>query len=107
MNKKLAEKYLTFLGRPTTGLKTLKWTTEKNIINDLTSLSSSIQIERMSSYYSDVRRNKISQLLPNFIRKYYFVEIINYVYEVIQKIKKIMRIFSEEAHVDLWITKTS
>jgi ubiquinone/menaquinone biosynthesis C-methylase UbiE len=107
MNKNLAEKYLEFMGRPTLGLKTLNWTTEKNIIDDLSYFSGSFKIERMSEYYSDIRKNKIKNFLPDLFAKTFVVNSVNFTYEILRAAKKTVRIFSEESEVDLWITKLS
>ena len=107
MNKSVAEKYLDFMGRPTLGLKTLNWTTEKNIIDDLSYFSSSLRIERMSDYYSTKRKNKIKDFLPNLFANIFVVNSVNFAYEILRTTKKIVRIFSEESEVDLWITKLS
>jgi ubiquinone/menaquinone biosynthesis C-methylase UbiE len=107
MNKGVAEKYLNFMGRPTLGLKTLNWTTEKNIIGDLLCLSSALKIERMSDYYTSIRKNKIEDVLPESFRKTLLVNSINFVYIIFKNFKKIAQIFSQESEIDLWITKLS
>ncbi len=107
MNRSVAEKYLKFMGRPTLGLKTLNWTTEKNIMDDLSGLSDSLRIERMSDYYTAMRKNKIEDALPELFRKPFFVNSVNFTYEVFKNFKKIARIFSQESEIDLWITKLS
>jgi ubiquinone/menaquinone biosynthesis C-methylase UbiE len=105
MNKVLAKKYLDLLGRPTAGLKLLQWTTEKNIIKEISNISDSLKIERMTSYYADIRKSKIEKSLPTLLRQSYIINSANYIYEIMKTIRKVTRIFSEEAHVDLWITK--
>jgi ubiquinone/menaquinone biosynthesis C-methylase UbiE len=107
MNKSVAEKYLGFMGRPTLGLKTLNWTTEKNIIDDLSCFSGSLKIERMADYYTAVRKSKIEDLLPELFRKSFFIKSANFVYEALKTSKKIARIFAQESEIDLWITKLS
>jgi ubiquinone/menaquinone biosynthesis C-methylase UbiE len=107
MNKSLAEKYLEFMGRPTLGLKTLNWTTERNIIDELSCFSDSLRIERMSDYYSAVRKNKIKRVLPDLFAKTFVVNSVNCAYEIVRALKKTVKVFSEESEVDLWITKLS
>ncbi|MCG9892947.1 MAG: methyltransferase domain-containing protein [Thermosynechococcaceae cyanobacterium MS004] len=107
MNKNIAEKYIKFMGRPTLGLKTLNWTTEKNIINDLNHCLHSLEIERMSQHYASIRKNKIRSILPDLLKISFLINNINSTYEILKGFKKIVRIFSEESEVDLWITKLS
>ena len=107
MNKNIAKKYIEFMGRPTLGLRTLNWTTEKNIINDLSCLSNSLKVEKMSAYYIIKRKNKIKDLLPELYRKSLFINSINIVYEVLRISKKATQVFSQESEIDLWITKLS
>jgi ubiquinone/menaquinone biosynthesis C-methylase UbiE len=105
MNKKIAEKYIRFMGRPTLGLETLNWTTEKSIINDLGYCVDSLQIERMSKHYAAIRKNKIKDMLPNPFRQSFVINNINSTYEILRAFKKAVKVFSEESEVDLWITK--
>lgn len=107
MNKSVAEKYLNLMGRPTHGLKTLNWTTEKNIIGDLSFLPNSLKVERMSDYYTATRKNKIEDALPELFGKIFLVNSLNFIYIVLKNFKKIARIFSQESEIDLWITKIS
>lgn len=105
MNKTLATRYLKIIGRPTLGLGTLKWTTEKDVIRALNEGGHKLIIKRSSLFYSENRKSKIRQLLPSPIKHQQIVDFLNKAYEIKSRIVGLFMIGRREKNIDLWITK--
>ncbi len=107
MNRTLASAYVTALGRPTLGLQTLQWTTEKGIVQILQNSPYQVRIEPMRRYYATLRREKLAQLLPQRVNHPAIATLANASYEFLKAVRGVLKTFREEANVDLWITKES
>jgi len=105
MNKVLAARYLKVIGRPTLGLGTLNWTTEKNVINFLNEGKYKLTIKRASQFNSESRKAKIWKLLPSSLRNQWIVSFLNKVYEIKSQALGIFMIGRREKNIDLWVTK--
>ncbi|NEO68926.1 class I SAM-dependent methyltransferase [Moorena sp. SIO3H5] len=105
MNKKIAKIYLKLIGKPTLGLDTLQWTTEKEIITIIDSSNYIVKIEQTGLKNPDHRRIKIINKLPKYLQHSFYVYLIDWIYKIKQEIKKISLIGRRENHVSLWITK--
>lgn len=105
MNKGLAAIYLRLLGRPTLGLRSLQWVTEKGVVKLLRTSGYPVRIERTAHYYSTKRQRKIRNLLPKPLRKSSLVWSLNLAYELKSKLARLTMVGREERDLDLWVTK--
>ncbi|OHE72201.1 MAG: hypothetical protein A2007_05995 [Verrucomicrobia bacterium GWC2_42_7] len=105
MNKKLAARYLKFIGRPVLGLKTLNWTTEKDVINILNKSKHKLTINRVSQFNNENRKLKINEWLPRHLKYHGIVILINLACEFKIHVLRFFMIGRREKNIDLWVTK--
>ena len=105
MNKRLAAAYVSFLGRPTLGLQTLQWITEKEVIQHLNSCRPKLKIERTGDLFAERRKEKIAQRLPKFLRKSSCLSLLNALYELRYSLAQGVLIGRQEKQIDLWNTR--
>src|SRR5262245_15533204 len=64
MNRKLVAAYLRFLGRPLSGLDSLQWVTERELVRLLRQTNPAVIVERTRNYWREKRLKRIQTLLP-------------------------------------------
>lgn len=105
MHKAAAERYLSALGRPTWGLRTLNWTTEREIVAALRVLRYRLRIERTRDFFIAQNRKRIERSLPRSLRALGCARLLNGVEQAKRGIRSWLRIGREERSMDLWVTK--
>ncbi len=105
MHRPWAERYLRFLGRPTAGLATLNWTTEREIIAELRRLPGSLNIERNREFFVERKRREIDATLPKFLGAMGLARPLNGLHQFRRKAAGWVKVGRQERVIDLWITK--
>ena len=105
MNRKLASFYLRLLGRPTLGLKSLNWTTEKEVVQLLMKSNYSVTVKRARAFYFERRKERINRILPGLLCKPFIISSLNHLCEFKADLRNVGRIGREERVIDLWVKK--
>ncbi len=107
MNRAVAARYLRARGRPLSGLQTLTWTTTSEIKRNLRNIDKDIRIETLENYRFERVRNRIFDVLPEFMRYPSVGLLLAILYRSLIRIRRISKFGREENHIELWVTKQS
>jgi hypothetical protein len=103
MRRDWAERYLRLVGRPVTGLRTLNWTTEGGIVEELKRLPISLHIERNREFFIERKRREIERALPRVLRS--IAGVLNACFQFKRRAGGWIQVGRQERVIDLWITK--
>lgn len=105
MKRDWAEQYLRLLGRPTTGLRQLNWTSERQIVELLREQSRHVHIERNKYYFIEKRRQQVERQLPSALRSIGVGRVLNELHQARRQIAAAARVGRQERLIDLWVRK--
>jgi SAM-dependent methyltransferase len=105
MRRDWAEAYLRSMGRPLGGLRTLNWTTERGILDELRRLSVPLYIERNREFFIERKRQEIEGRLPTFLRP--TASVLNALFQFKRRAAGWIKVGRQERVIDLWITKAA
>ena len=105
MNKALARKYVSLLGRPAAGLETLTWTTKPMILRYLNESGFSLDIQPNRNFFISRKEDEIKAELPAFFRHLKIPALLNNLYQFNRNLGNWMKIGRQERVIDLWITR--
>jgi SAM-dependent methyltransferase len=105
MDRRLAERYLELLGRPLAGLRSLNWTTEREIVRVLRQLPYRLQIEHNRDFLIEKRRREVEQRLPTALRRIGCGRVLNELHQAARSLRAWVRTGREERSIDLWVRK--
>ena len=105
MKHEWAERYLNLLGRPTTGLRQLTWTSEHEIIQSLRQQPHRLHIERNRYFFIEQRRQQVERQLPAMLRGIGMGRVLNELHQARRQIATAARVGRQERLIDLWIRK--
>ncbi len=105
MRRDWADRYLRWLGRPTEGLDTLNWTTERQTIAALRALPVDLCIERTREFFIDRRRTQIESSMGEPWRSIGLGRMLNQGQQLARQARAWLNCFRQERVIDLWVTK--
>lgn len=103
MRRDWAERYLRSMGRPVAGLRTLNWTTERGIVDELQRLPICLRIERNREFFIERKRQQIEARLPTFLRP--TARVLNAIFQFNRRAAGWIKVGRQERVIDLWITR--
>lgn len=105
MNRRCAERYLRWLGRPLAGLRGLKWTTERDTLAILKRQPRPPRVARNRCFFIERRRMEVEAGLPPVLRNTGLARMLNELHQLKRKLSGWVKVGRQERVIDLWITK--
>jgi len=106
MNKKLAAAYLSFIGRPTLGLKYLNWVTERSISSLLDRSRYANRRTRVLDFGEPAIRERILTRLPKSLHSDVVVRTVRGFQRFRQSARTFIQSGPIDGSIDLWVVKT-